>query len=103
MEKTDEGRPDGVTEIVADHGYHSDRTLVELENRGLRSYVSEPDRGRRNWKDGIDAQQAPRAPSVWLRPKATLTSHPAQYRLSVVAFVVTLPSLCAPLRQRRAL
>ena len=33
--------------VVADKGYHSDRTLVELEEQGLRSYVSEPDRGRR--------------------------------------------------------
>ena len=44
--------------MVADKGYHSDRTLVELEDQGLRSYVSEPDRGRRNWKDDVEAQQA---------------------------------------------
>lgn len=42
---------DGLSEIVADKGYHSDRIMVELEDRGLRSYVSEPDRGRRKWKD----------------------------------------------------
>lgn len=58
MEKTDEGHPDGVSEVVADKGYHSDRTLVELEDQGLRSYISEPDRGRRKWKDDVDAQQA---------------------------------------------
>ena len=50
--------PDGPSEIVADKGYHSDRTMVELEDRGLRSYVSEPERGRRKWKDDIIAQQA---------------------------------------------
>lgn len=50
--------PDGLSEVVADKGYHSDRTLVELEEQGLRSYVSEPDRGRRKWKDDVDAQQA---------------------------------------------
>src|SRR5262245_23214805 len=49
--------PDGLSEVVADKGYHSDRVMVELEERGLRSYVSEPDRGRRKWKD-VDAQQA---------------------------------------------
>lgn len=49
---------DGLSEVVADKGYHSDRTLVELEDQGLHSYVSEPDRGRRKWKDDIDAQQA---------------------------------------------
>ena len=50
--------PDGLCEVVADKGYHSDRTMVELEEQGLRSYVSEPDRGRRRWKDDILAQQA---------------------------------------------
>jgi transposase len=54
----EELHPEGLAEIVADKGYHSDRTLVELEDQGLRSYVSEPDRGRRKWKDDVDAQQA---------------------------------------------
>jgi transposase len=58
MDKTDKVHPDGLSEVVADKGYHSDRTLVELEDQGLRSYVSEPDRGRRKWKDDADAQQA---------------------------------------------
>ena len=60
MEKGEEGElhPDGLSEVVADKGYHSDQVLVELEDHGVRSYVSEPDRGRRNWKDDIDAQQA---------------------------------------------
>jgi transposase len=60
MEKgeDDELHPEGLSEVVADKGYHSDRTLVELEDQGLRSYVSEPDRGRRKWKDDVDAQQA---------------------------------------------
>jgi len=48
--------PDGLAEIVADKGYHSDRTLVELEKQGLRPYISEPDRGRRKWKDDVAAQ-----------------------------------------------
>jgi transposase len=59
MEKGEQQlHPDGVSEVVADKGYHSDRTMVELEDQGLRSYVSEPDRGRRKWKDDIIAQQA---------------------------------------------
>jgi transposase len=47
---------DGLSEVVADKGYHSDKTLLEMEALGLRAYVSEPDRGRRKWKD--DAAQA---------------------------------------------
>jgi transposase len=59
MEKAEEQlHPDGLCEVVADKGYHSDRTMVELEDQGLRSYVSEPDRGRRKWKDDVIAQQA---------------------------------------------
>ena len=58
LENTDQVHPDGLSEVVADKGYHSDRTLVDLEDQGLRSYVSEPDRGRRKWKDDVVAQQA---------------------------------------------
>jgi transposase len=60
MDRTEPGlvHPDGLSEIVADKGYHSDRTLIEIEDHGLRSYVSEPDRGRRKWKDNLEAQQA---------------------------------------------
>ena len=31
-------------------GYHSNQTLVTLAEVGIRSYVSEPERGRRNWR-----------------------------------------------------
>ena len=59
MEKIPEGQvpPDGLFEVVADKGYHSNATLTELEDAGLRSYVSEPDRGPRKWKDDIEAQR----------------------------------------------
>jgi len=46
-----------VQEVVADKGYHSDAVMVGLKERGLRSYVSEPDRGRRRW-EGKEAEQA---------------------------------------------
>src|SRR5687767_3137018 len=48
--------PDGLAEVVADKGYHSDRTLVALEDQGLRAYVSEPDRGRRKWNGDVATQ-----------------------------------------------
>jgi transposase len=50
--------PEGLAEVVGDKGYHSDRTLVQLEEQGLRPYLSEPDRGRRKWKDDLAAQTA---------------------------------------------
>jgi len=49
---------DGLQEVVADKGYHSNQSLVDLEAVGVRSYISEPDRGRRNWKKNADARDA---------------------------------------------
>lgn len=37
-------------ELVADRGYHSGAVLVTQTQRGLRTYIAEPKRGRRNWK-----------------------------------------------------
>jgi transposase len=53
-------RPDaiGLQEVVGDKGYHSNQTLVNLEAVGVRSYISEPDRGRRNWKKKAKARAA---------------------------------------------
>ena len=41
---------DGIEEVVGDKGYHSNQSLIDLEAVGVRSYISEPDRGPRNWK-----------------------------------------------------
>jgi transposase len=49
---------DGPKEVVADKGYHSNQALVDLEAVGVRSYISEPDRGRRQWKDNPEARDA---------------------------------------------
>ena len=45
-------------EMVADKGYHSNEVLLELEEMNIRSYVSEPNRGRRRWKSKSAAQSA---------------------------------------------
>jgi transposase len=37
------------SEAVADKGYHSNDTMRDLREMELRTYISEPDRGRRNW------------------------------------------------------
>jgi transposase len=49
---------EGPKEVVADKGYHSNQALVDLEAVGVRSYISEPDRGRRNWRDNPEARDA---------------------------------------------
>ena len=48
----------GMEEVVADKGYHSDDVVLGLEEVGLRSYVSEPERGRRRWRGARSAQRA---------------------------------------------
>jgi transposase len=49
---------EGVREVVGDKGYHSNQSLVGLEAVGIRSYISEPDRGRRDWKKDSEARDA---------------------------------------------
>lgn len=38
-----------VRELVADKGYHSNEVMTDLDEIGIRSYTSEPQRGRRHW------------------------------------------------------
>lgn len=45
-------------EVVADKGYHSNETMVQLSSMAIRSYVSEPERGKRKWKGRTDARRA---------------------------------------------
>ena len=45
-------------EAVTDKGYHSNDTLTALAEAEVRTYVSEPDRGRRRWQNKPEAQQA---------------------------------------------
>jgi transposase len=47
---------EGVQEVVGDKGYHSNQVMVDLEAVGIRSYISEPKRGRRKWDQHPDAR-----------------------------------------------
>jgi transposase len=49
---------EGIQEIVADKGYHSTERIVDLNRLGLRTYISEPKRKRRRWKEDRQAQAA---------------------------------------------
>jgi transposase len=46
----------GVEEAVLDKGYHSGEVLINLDQHGVRSYIPEPDRGKRNW-DGKELEK----------------------------------------------
>jgi transposase len=54
------GKIDGnfMSEAVADKGYHSNGTMIDLEEMDVRGYVSEPDRGRRDWDGKADQRAA---------------------------------------------
>ena len=60
-EQVEAVQPDGegVEEVVADKGYHSDATLVALDDLGVRSYIAEPARGRRVWQDKKTGETPP--------------------------------------------
>jgi transposase len=46
-------------EIVADKGYHSDKVLTTQKGREIRTYIAEPDRGRRTWQsEGMSDEEA---------------------------------------------
>lgn len=47
----------GVEEVVADKGYHSGAVLQDLHAWDCRSYIPEPERGRRNWEGKHEEQK----------------------------------------------
>lgn len=53
--------PVPVAEVVADKGYHCNETMTSLAEDGIRSYISEPNRGKRNWKKNAPARRATHA------------------------------------------
>lgn len=61
-EATPEGNyqvhPDGVEEVVADKGYHSNDVAVALSDLEIRTYIAEPERGVRNWNGKAAEKQA---------------------------------------------
>ena len=59
-EKVEQALPEGrgIEEVVADKGYHSTQRMVDLDAVGLRSYVSEPRRGKRRWRGDRQGQEA---------------------------------------------
>lgn len=59
-EQVDAVRPagKGIEEVVGDKGYHSNQSLVDLDAAGVRSYIAEPERGRRNWTQQPEARAA---------------------------------------------
>ncbi len=56
--KSEGVNPQGPKEIVLDKGYHSSEVLVKLAELEVRSYCSEPERGRRSWKGKAEEQAA---------------------------------------------
>jgi transposase len=48
--------PLGIEEVVMDKGYHSGAVLMDLAERQIRSYVPEPERGKRHWSGKAEEQ-----------------------------------------------
>ena len=47
-----------IDEVLADKGHHSNQVLTDLAALDLRSYIAEPDRGRRPWTKNAVARDA---------------------------------------------
>ena len=54
--QTDVPDPQALEEVIADKGYHSNQTMMDLAAVQIRSYIAEPDRGRRDWSEEPEAQ-----------------------------------------------
>ena len=50
------GKVQSAKELIADKGYHSNDVLRDMEELEIRTYVSQPKRGRRRWK-GKEAER----------------------------------------------
>ena len=50
--------PEGPCEVVTDKGYHSRNVVSDLADAGVRTYCSEPARGRQKWPGQQRKQQA---------------------------------------------
>ncbi len=48
----------GPVEVVTDKGYHSREVVRKIEEAGIRTYISEPDRGAQRWIDQSAEQTA---------------------------------------------
>lgn len=61
-EQAPEAKPqvhvNGITEIVADKGYHSGANVMLLGQAEARTYIPEPNHGRRHWEGKAEEQQA---------------------------------------------
>src|SRR5829696_4794832 len=68
-----DGETSVIDEVVADKGYHSNQVLVDLAALDRRTYIAEPDRGRRNWKKKPDARNAVYANRRRIRGRRGLT------------------------------
>jgi transposase len=47
-----------IEEVVADKGYHSRTSVLDLERLQIRTYISEPERGRQSWTDQVAERAA---------------------------------------------
>ena len=74
-----------IDEVVADKGCHSNRVLGDLASLDLRTYIAEPDRGRRRWTTKAaarDAVYANRRRIRGARGRALRGAHPGLYAVS---------------------
>lgn len=58
QEAAEESKSQEPEEAVADKGYHSKRVMLDLQEAGWRTYISEPRRGRQHWEGQLAERDA---------------------------------------------
>ena len=67
----------GIAEVVGDKGITAIETMVAFADLGVRSYVSEPDRGRRHWQGKAAARGVGARKQVFVAALAIVTAEGA--------------------------
>jgi transposase len=52
-----QSHPNGIEEVVMDKGYHSGAVMTDLAEREIRSYIPEPEHGKRHWLGKAEEQR----------------------------------------------
>jgi transposase len=89
-----------IEEVVADKGYHSRTTVHDLETLEIRTYISEPDRGRQSWTDQEAERDAVYANRRRIRGRPRQAAPPQTRRIARATVCASLRNGWAPASAR---
>lgn len=78
--QADVDEPQSIEEIIADRGYRSNQSMLDLETVWIRAYLAESARCRRDWSKGPTAEAPVLSESADSRSPETPSDAPAGWR-----------------------